>query len=101
MASFARVPYALAKVNHNSDVKVILLCVIHPVKHDRNDVLNLPTPIPNKEKKILIFKILWGASKVSMKAFKAFVKPFEAPKRGVKINIQVNFYFNTTFEKAR
>ena len=51
MASFARVPYALAKVNHNSDVKVILLCVIHPVKHDRN-VLNLPTPIPNKEKKI-------------------------------------------------
>ena len=52
MVSFARVPYALAKVNHNSDVKVILLCVIHPVKHDRNDVLNLPTPIPNKEKKI-------------------------------------------------
>ena len=29
-----------------------------------------------------------------MKAF----KPFEAPQRSVKIKIQVNFYFNTTFE---
>ena len=29
-----------------------------------------------------------------MKAF----KPSEAPQRSVKIKIQVNFYFNTTFE---
>ena len=32
-----------------------------------------------------------------MKVFKAFIKPFEAPKRSVKIKIQLNFYFNTTF----
>ena len=31
-----------------------------------------------------------------MKAFKAFIKPFEAPKRSVKIKIQVNFYFKST-----
>ena len=32
-----------------------------------------------------------------MKVFKDFIKPFEVPQRGVKIKIQVNFYFNTTF----
>ena len=32
-----------------------------------------------------------------MKALKAFIKPFEAPQRSVKIKIKVNFYFNTTF----
>ena len=26
-----------------------------------------------------------------MKAFKAFIKPFEAPQRNVKIKIEVNF----------
>ena len=26
-----------------------------------------------------------------MKTFKAFIKPFDAPQRGVKIKIQVNF----------
>ena len=36
-----------------------------------------------------------------MKAFKAFIKPFEVPKRSVKIKIQLNFYFNTTFRNAR
>ena len=29
-----------------------------------------------------------------MKALKAFIKPFEAPQRNVKIKILVNFYFN-------
>ena len=32
---------------------------------------------------------------------KAFIKPFEAPQRSVKIKIQLNFYFNTTFRNAR
>ena len=31
-----------------------------------------------------------------MKAFKPFIKPFEAPQRSVK-KISLNFYFNTTF----
>ena len=35
--------------------------------------LTLPVPIPDEEK-----------------------KPFEAPRRSVKIKIQVNFYFNAT-----
>ena len=32
-----------------------------------------------------------------MKAFKAFIKLFEAPQRSEKIKIKVNFHFNTTF----
>ena len=36
-----------------------------------------------------------------MKALKAFIKPFEAPQRSVKIKIQVNFYFNSTFWNAQ
>ena len=31
-----------------------------------------------------------------MKAFKAFIKPFEAPQKSVKIKMEVNFYFNVT-----
>ena len=50
--------------------------------------------------KIFIFTLLFGASKGFIKAFKVFIKPFEAPQRSVKIKIQVNFYFNTTFENA-
>ena len=34
-----------------------------------------------------IFTLLCGASKGFMKAFKAFIKPFEAPQRNVKIKI--------------
>ena len=36
-----------------------------------------------------------------MKAIKAFIKQFEAPERSVKIKINLIFYFNTTFRKAR
>ena len=36
-----------------------------------------------------------------MKAFKAFIKPYEAPRKSVKIKILLNFYFNTTFGNAR
>ena len=56
-------------------------------------------PIPDKKKKLtqVIFALLFGASKGFMKAFKALIKPFEAPQRSVNIKSQVNFYFNTTF----
>ena len=36
-----------------------------------------------------------------MKAFKAFIKPFEAPQESVKKNVQLIFYFNTIFRNAR
>ena len=54
------------------------------------NILTLPVPIPAEEKKlseIFIFTLLCGASKGFMKAFKAFIKPFEAPQRSVKIKI--------------
>ena len=35
-----------------------------------------------------------------MKVLKAFIKPFEAPQRSVKIKIWVNFYFSKTFWNA-
>ena len=34
-----------------------------------------------------MFTLLCGASKGFMKVFKAFIKHFEAPQRGVKIKI--------------
>ena len=34
-----------------------------------------------------IFTLLCGASKGFMKAFKVFIKPFEAPQKSVKIKI--------------
>ena len=61
------------------DLRTILLCV---------SILNVP--IPDKVKKlsqIFIFTLLCGASKGFMKALKAFIKPFEAPQRSVKIKI--------------
>ena len=36
-----------------------------------------------------------------MMALKAFVKPFEAPQKRVKIKISVNFYFNIKFLNAQ
>ena len=39
--------------------------------------------------------LLFGASKGFMKALKAFRKPFEVPQRGVKIKIQVIFFFRS------
>ena len=52
--------------------------------------LTLTVPIPDKKKKltyIFIFTLLGGASKGFMKALKAFIKPFEAPQRSLKIKI--------------
>ena len=39
-----------------------------------------------------IFTLLCGVSKGFMKAFKAFIKPFEAPQRSVKIKIWLDFF---------
>ena len=36
-----------------------------------------------------------------IKALKAFIKPFEAPQRSVKLKISVNIYFDTTFWNAQ
>ena len=36
-----------------------------------------------------------------MKTFKAFIKPFEAPQRIVKIKIQVNFFSSSEIETGR
>ena len=47
----------------------------------------LPAPIPDEEKKLtltFILTLLCGASKGFMKAF---IKPFEATKRSMKIKI--------------
>ena len=51
------------------------------------DTCTLLVPIPDKVKKlswIFIFTLLCGALKSFMKALKAFIKPFEAPRRNVK-----------------
>ena len=66
--------------------------------------LTLPIPIPDKQKKlteIFLFTLPCGASKSFMKLFKAFIKPFEAPQRKVKIKISVNFHFNINFLTAQ
>ena len=57
-----------------------------------NRVLN-----PGQSEKIKLnfyFHTLCGASKGFMKVLKAFIKPFEAPQRSVKIKIELNFYLN-------
>ena len=40
---------------------------------------------------MFIFTLLCGATNGFMKALKAFIKPFEAPQRSVKIKIYVKF----------
>ena len=66
--------------------------IIH--KTQINGILILAIPILDEEKKlrsIFIFILLCGASKGFMKALKAFIKPFEAPQRSVKIKINLIF----------
>ena len=49
---------------------------------------NPSRPNPGRREKIkLNFYFLCGASKSFIKALKAFMKPFEAPQRSVKIKI--------------
>ena len=61
-------------------------------------LLNLAVLIPGREKINLNFYFhnsLWYL-KGFIKALKAFIKSFEAP-RSVKIKISVNFHFKATF----
>ena len=47
-----------------------------------------------------MFTLFGGAQKGFMKVLKAFIKPFEAPQRSVKMkkkHSNTTFYFNTTF----
>ena len=56
----------------------------------QRNLLTLPAPIPNEQKKlpqIFIFTLLCGVSEGFMKAFKAFIKPFGAPERSFKLKI--------------
>ena len=53
--------------------------------------LTLPVPMAGEEKKKIIFTLLCGASKGFMKAFKAFIKPFEVLQRSVKIKFKLTF----------
>ena len=57
-------------------------------------MLTLHVPNPDEEKKlrqVFIFTLLCGAPIGLMKALKAFVKPFEAPERTVKIKFILTF----------
>ena len=78
-----------------------LAASLEPLGHRRNAAsLTLSVPIPDEEKELtlnFIFTLLCGASKGFMKALKAFIKPFKVAQRSVKVKIQVNFYFTTTF----
>ena len=52
--------------------------------------LTLPDAIPDGERKLtelFIFSLLCVVSKGFMKAFKAFIKPFDATQRSLKINL--------------
>ena len=50
---------------------------------------------------MFIFILLCGASKGFMKAFKVFIKAFEAPQKSVKIKIQVNFLASSGIGKGK
>ena len=53
-------------------------------------IINPSCPGPGQREKINLnfyFTLLCGASQGFMKAFKAFIKPFEAPQRSVKIKV--------------
>ena len=60
--------------------------------------INPSRPNPGRRKNIKFIFILCGAYKGFMKAF---IKPFEAPQRSVKIKVKLNFYFKTTFRNPR
>ena len=66
--------------------------------------VNPSRPNPGRIEKIKLnfyFHPSFGTSKGFMKTLKAFIKPFETPRRSVKIKIYLNFYFNTAFRNAR
>ena len=54
-----------------------------------------------KLSEIVIFTLLCGASKSFLKAFKALIKPFEAPQRSVKIKISLKFFSSSGIGTGR
>ena len=59
------------------------------------EVLTLPIPIPDEEKKLTQFFVshfFCGTSKGIMMAFKAFIRPFDAPRRSVKTKNQTTVF---------
>ena len=58
-------------------------------------LLTLPIPIADEERKLKLYfhTSLW-CRKGFMKPLKAFMKPFEAPQRSVKIKMYVNLTQN-------
>ena len=48
-----------------------------------------------------MFTFICGASKGFMKAFNAFIKPFEAPQRSVKIKIKLDFFSSSGIGTGR
>ena len=55
---------------------------------------NLSRPVPGQREKInfnFILTLICGATKGFMKALRAFIKPFEAPRRSGKIKLKLVF----------
>ena len=50
---------------------------------------------------MFIFTLICGASEDFMKAFKVFIKLFEAPQRRVKTKIQINFLSSSGMRMGR
>ena len=83
-------------------VSDIRLCNANFVTHQFFLMLTLPAPcILESSSKIFIFTFLCGASKGFMKAFKAFIKPFETPQTSAKIKILVNFFSSSEIGAGR
>ena len=68
-------------------------------------IFNPSHPNPGRREKIslkFLFSYFFvGPQKGFMKALKAFIKPFEAPQRSVKIKISIKFCFNINFQNVR
>ena len=68
------------------------------------DCLCLNSSLPNLVRRERIDLNFYFHSSWCLKrfcAFKAVIKPFEAPRRSMKIKIKVNFYSNTTLKCMR
>ena len=50
---------------------------------------------------MFVFSLLCGASRGFVKAFKAFIKPFEAPQRSAKIKIELIFFSSSGIGTGR
>ena len=86
-------PFQISKVirhiNNTGIVRTVYLGIFRHIQ-GHSAILSLPVPIPDEEKLLIfifIFTLLCGALKGFIMVLRAFIKPFEAPKRNVKIKI--------------